>query len=103
MARPALGGRASRGRLSAGKEMWLSRLHGRCLCLGSTRRLMSRCRPECHRVLSRSPTEGKVMPKPLTGIRVLELSKGLAGPLCAHALGDLRSDIIKVETGAQSC
>ena len=45
----------------------------------------------------KSVGDEKSASRPLEGLRVIDISQMLAGPICAMRLGDLGADVIKVE------
>ncbi|HSV35516.1 MAG TPA: CoA transferase [Ramlibacter sp.] len=48
--------------------------------------------------MTAGPAEGKPQTGPLAGVRVIDLSINVLGPLATMVLGDMGADVIKVET-----
>lgn len=48
-------------------------------------------------ILAGADSKGRTMTKPLDHIKILDLSRTLAGPFCTMLLGDMGADIVKVE------
>src|ERR1019366_1879473 len=52
----------------------------------------------CPRVIEAMP-----LPSALDDLRVLDISQGIAGPLCARLMGDFGADVIKIEPPSGEC